>query len=462
MKFSTAASLGLAAAQTASARYVLYVDQYHLTELPNKTMAAGVDHVIMAFANSSLFTTSPPGVYTPFEPVETMRARFDPGTKVSIAIGGWGDTAGFSEGAKTEESRATYAANVADMLNSLGFDGVDCDWEYPAGNGEDYLRNPNSGKVDEIETYPLLLKAIKQAIGDKELSLAVPGKKVDMIAYTPEKTPAIWESSDFVNIMTYDIMNRRDNITKHHTSVKDSKDVVDYYLDVLALPAEKTNLGIAFYAKYFTTDPAFPCETGLGCRTVLLENPTDGSDTGKSGAMTFEKENYATAAANLTESPDGSCGAAAGHFCSAGNCCSSSGFCGNSPAHCGINCLSDYSVCPQLSVTALFRDAMANGKADTVEGGQYYFDAANNIFWTWDTPEFIAQKFETIIKARGLGGVMAWSGGEDSHDWSHLAAIQKGAASLGLSGKTGTTSEEECEKDDEPEVQKRSFRSFKA
>lgn len=31
--------------------------------------------------------------------------------------------------------------------------------------------------------------------------------------------------------------------------------------------------------------------SGLGCETVLLENP-DGSDTGKSAAMTFEKANF--------------------------------------------------------------------------------------------------------------------------------------------------------------------------
>lgn len=90
-------------------------------------MTAGIDTAIMAFANSSLFTTSPTGNYTPFEPVSTMRARFENGTKVMIAIGGWGDTAGFSEGAATEASRTLYAKNVAIMLDNLGYDGVDID-----------------------------------------------------------------------------------------------------------------------------------------------------------------------------------------------------------------------------------------------------------------------------------------------------------------------------------------------
>jgi chitinase len=81
----------------------------------------------MAFANSSLFTTEPAGNYTPFESVETMRSRFDNGTKVMIALGGWGDTAGFSAGATDEASRTLYAKNVADMIDIHGFDGVDID-----------------------------------------------------------------------------------------------------------------------------------------------------------------------------------------------------------------------------------------------------------------------------------------------------------------------------------------------
>ena len=53
-------------------------------------------------------------------PLDQIRALFDEGTKVCMAIGGWGDTAGFSAGAATEESRKTYAKNVADTVQRLG------------------------------------------------------------------------------------------------------------------------------------------------------------------------------------------------------------------------------------------------------------------------------------------------------------------------------------------------------
>lgn len=78
----------------------------------------------MGFAASKLFNSDSPEAYKPFESPETMRKRFSPDTKLMIAIGGWGDTAGFSEGAKDEASRTRYAKNVASMLDEHGFDGV--------------------------------------------------------------------------------------------------------------------------------------------------------------------------------------------------------------------------------------------------------------------------------------------------------------------------------------------------
>lgn len=120
-----------------------------------------------------------------------------------MAIGGWGDTDGFGIGATNETSRKLFARNVADTLDRLGYDCVDIDWEYPGGNGQDYRQKPNSEKVSEIETFPLLLSEVKAAIGSKELSIAVPGLARDMIAYTAEQVPKINAAVDFVNVSLY-------------------------------------------------------------------------------------------------------------------------------------------------------------------------------------------------------------------------------------------------------------------
>lgn len=66
-------------------------------------------------------------------PLDQVRALFDRGTKVCMAIGGWGDTAGFSTGAASDDSRKRYAKNVADTMDRLGYD---CVGEWAKEEGE--------------------------------------------------------------------------------------------------------------------------------------------------------------------------------------------------------------------------------------------------------------------------------------------------------------------------------------
>lgn len=409
-------------------------------------MTAGVTHVITAFANSSLFTTEPVGTYTPFMNLTAVRALFDEDAKVCIAIGGWGDTAGFRIGAASNASRSLYAKNVATMVDSLGFDCVDVDWEYPGGNGYDYKQIPNSDLTSEIETYPPFLAAIKSAIGTKELSIAVPALERDMIAYTAEKIPEINKAVDFVNVMTYDLMNRRDTATKHHTDIQGSLSAIETYI-TNGFDASKLNLGIAFYAKYFTLAANSTCTTPTGCPIALAED-ANGTDTGTSGAATFEATSFPVVvnASSLTTSPDGACGTGTTFQCTGtatgGACCSQYGFCGETTGHCSTGCQSEYGTCTDETTKTTaesFQDALANGQTDETAGGQWYVDTESNLFWTWDTPELITQKFTDIVQAKGLGGIMAWSLAEDSYDWSHLKAMQDGVASL-TSGTTTTTS----------------------
>lgn len=285
-----------------------------------------------------------------------------------VAIGGWGDT-GFSEAAKTETNRRVFANNVGNMVQETGADGVDIDWEYPGGNGEDYKEFPNDERVWEIEAYPKLLAEIRSALGPgKLMSAAVPGLERDMIAFTKDTLPRIMESLDFLNVMTYDLMNRRDNVTKHHTGVESSLTAVDLYLDGGVSPA-KVNLGLAFYAKWFMTDPRGGCHKNpVGCKTVLMEDPSTGADLGGSGGFSW---------------------------------------------HDGV---------PSV-VSASFQKALAGGLYDSEGGGNFFWDSQEDRWWTWDTPDAISTKFPAIVEPKGLGGVFAWGLGEDAPNWKHLNAL---------------------------------------
>lgn len=370
-------------------------------------------------------------------PLSDVRALFSNGTKVCMAIGGWGDLDGFRVGAATHASRSAYASNVASTLARLGYDCIDVDWEYPGGNGYDYKQVPNSDLTSEITTYPLFLEAIKAAIGpNKELSIAVPGLERDMIAFTANTVPRISAAVDFVNVMTYDLMNRRDTATKHHTDVNGSLSTIETYIANGMDPA-KMNLGLAFYAKYFTLAANTTCTDGpIGCPIALAED-AEGQDTGTSGAETFEASSLpaVVVTSDLVASTDGSCGSTTSFTCtgsSFGSCCSAYGYCGSLDTYCSTGCQSGYGTCTTStkSVPESFASALANGTEDTLRGGQWYVDNEAGLFWTWDTASIIARKFSDIIEAKGLGGIMAWSLAEDSYNWSHLNAMQEGVAKL--------------------------------
>lgn len=197
-----------------------------------------------------------------------------------------------------------------------------------------------------------------------------------MLAFTKTKMPAISLSLDFFNVMTYDLMNRRDNVTKHHTGIRSSLTAIEAY-EERGVPPEKMNLGFAFYIKWYKTDPHGGCDDNpVGCKTTLMEDPLTGADLGRAGAFSW------------------------------------------------------HDSVPE-EVSASYERAMAHGKYDSEHGGHYYWDTEEDLWWSWDTPDVIAKKFPAIMKKKGLGGAFAWGLGEDADDFAHLKALTTEVKKLG-------------------------------
>jgi GH18 family chitinase len=82
----------------------------------------------------------------------------------------------------------------------------------------------------EGDAYVDLMRYIRKIDPDVHLSAAVPARQVDRELAFPKKTVEQMNLClDEWNLMTYDNMNRRDNITLHHAGKTVTKDVVDYY-----------------------------------------------------------------------------------------------------------------------------------------------------------------------------------------------------------------------------------------
>lgn len=231
---------------------------------------------------------------------------------------------------------------------------------------------PNSEKEWEIEAYPLLLGEIRAALGhNKLMTAAVPGLERDMLAFTPLTVPRIMRHLDYLNVMTYDLMNRRDVVTKHHSSVAGSRAALQAYASRGA-PPERLNLGLGFYVKWFRADPedCAGAASPVGCRTLPLEDPETGADLGNAGGFSWHDE--------VPEEMRGS-----------------------------------------------FRRASVDTSYDFEEGATYYYDREESIWWTYDEGRNgdIAAKVRQLRGEMDLAGVFAWGLGEDGTSFRRLAYL---------------------------------------
>lgn len=243
-----------------------------------------------------------------------------------------------------------------------------------SGNGEDYKQVPNSAKAWEVEAYPLLLAEVRAALGPSRIiSAAVPGLERDMLAFSAKTIPNITASVDFLNVMTYDLMNRRDNVTRHHTGVAASLASVDAYIRRGVAPSS-INLGFAFYVRWFLTGDC-PATTPVGCPTLLLEDPATGADLGRAGAFSW------------------------------------------------------HDPVPEHLADSFSRARGSAGRYDA-DGSHYYWDPAERLWWTFDDVVSLRSKLPRILAARGLGGVFAWALGEDGPAFAHFIALVRGVRKL--------------------------------
>ena len=211
-----------------------------------------------------------------------------------------------------------------------------------------------------------LLEDLREALGpEKLISVAVPGCERDLIAFTAVTMPRIIAAVDFINVMTYDLMNRRDTTVKHHSGVAQSLNAIQEYI-LRGAPAHQLNLGLGYFIKWFMADPSCDPEMPLGCPTQLLEDPETGADLGKTGSFSWHNE----VPEDLAES-----------------------------------------------------FARAQNEGQYFGDGSYgYLDQQENRWWSFDTPKAIETKVEQIMRTLKLGGVFAWGLGEDAPDFSRFIA----------------------------------------
>lgn len=175
-----------------------------------------------------------------------------PGLKVILSLGGWGGCKTCSDVFATDKGRTEFARSVKHLTNRFHTDGIDLDWEYPAlVNVPGYPFYP-----EDKDHFTELIRLLRKELGkEKEISFAA-GGFTDYL-----KTSVDWQNVaplvDYINLMTYDLVNGYATTTGHHTPLYSTPEQVEStdhavrYLNSIGVPPGKIAIGFAFYARVF-------------------------------------------------------------------------------------------------------------------------------------------------------------------------------------------------------------------
>lgn len=172
--------------------------------------------------------------------------------KILVSLGGWGGCQTCSNVFSTSKGREEFSISVLKILQDYNIDGIDLDWEYPA-----LPSLPGHGYSErDKQNFTLLIKELRNVLGQNfEISFAAGG--FEKFLQNSVEWSLVMPLVDYVNLMTYDIVNGNSTETGHHTplygnkSQKESVDFVVTYLKNLNIPSEKIVIGAAFYGRIF-------------------------------------------------------------------------------------------------------------------------------------------------------------------------------------------------------------------
>jgi chitinase len=175
-----------------------------------------------------------------------------PALKVILSLGGWGGCKTCPDVFSTEKGRAEFVRSVKELSSFFHTDGIDLDWEYPAlENVPGYPYYPA-----DKDHFTALIRLLRKELGSRqEISFAAGG-------YTDYlKTSIDWKNVaplvNYINLMTYDLVNGYATVTGHHTPLYstprqvESTDHAVRYLDSIGVPLQKIAIGLAFYGRVF-------------------------------------------------------------------------------------------------------------------------------------------------------------------------------------------------------------------
>lgn len=178
----------------------------------------------------------------------------NPDLKVMVGVGGY-KKKGFSEMARDKKKRKAFVKSVKAIIDSIGLDGVDLDWEFPTTTA-----GGHTASKDDDKNYGLVVRDLRKALGkDKWISFY----SNNSAAFIDFK--AMMPYVDYVHVSGYNLATPKEGQPLLHQSpLYASKKLGGWCIEKSVarhiskgVPPEKILLGIPCFGRGKTPFPSY-------------------------------------------------------------------------------------------------------------------------------------------------------------------------------------------------------------